>query len=84
MREDAWVLVGLMSKATRTEPGMWGSSIVGFDSHRYRYASGREGDWPLAGFAPQAVKDVHLPTLRELVQQSVRHMVAVDGRQPRD
>ncbi len=30
-----------------------GSSIVGFGSYHYRYASGREGDWFLVGFAPR-------------------------------
>jgi len=32
---------------------MWGTSIVGFGSYRYKYASGREGEWPLTGFAPR-------------------------------
>ena len=32
---------------------MWGSSIVGFGSYHYRYASGREGDWFLTGFSPR-------------------------------
>ena len=31
---------------------MWGDSIVGFGSYHYRYASGREGDWPLTGLSP--------------------------------
>jgi hypothetical protein len=30
---------------------MWGPSIVGFGSYHYKYASGREGDSPLAGFS---------------------------------
>ncbi|NLD71450.1 MAG: DUF1801 domain-containing protein [Chloroflexi bacterium] len=30
---------------------MWGDSIVGFGTYHYRYASGREGDWPLTGLA---------------------------------
>ena len=33
---------------------MWGSSIVGFGEHHYRYASGREGDWFEVGFSPRA------------------------------
>jgi hypothetical protein len=33
---------------------MWGTSIVGFGTYRYRYASGREGDWPVTGFSPRA------------------------------
>ena len=32
---------------------MWGDSIVGFGSYRYKYASGREGDWPVIGFSPR-------------------------------
>ena len=32
---------------------MWGAGIVGFGVYRYRYASGREGDSPLAGFSPR-------------------------------
>ena len=32
---------------------MWGASIIGFGAYHYRYASGREGDSPLAGFSPR-------------------------------
>ena len=32
---------------------MWGSSIVGFGSYHYKYASGREGDSFLTGFSPR-------------------------------
>lgn len=32
---------------------MWGSSMVGFGSYHYKYASGQEGDWPLVGFSPR-------------------------------
>ena len=32
---------------------MWGTSIVGFGSYHYKYASGREGDWFLTGFSPR-------------------------------
>jgi len=35
---------------------MWGPSIVGFGSYRYKYASGREGEWPLVGFSPRKRK----------------------------
>jgi hypothetical protein len=52
-REDAERLVALMRRVTRHEPKMWGKSIVGFGSYHYRYASGREGDWFLAGFSPR-------------------------------
>ena len=43
----------MMSEATGAPPAMWGSSIVGFGSYRYTYASGRTGDWMLVGFSPR-------------------------------
>ena len=52
-RADAFTLVGIMCKVTKAEPAMWGSSIVGFGTYRYKYASGREGEWPLTGFSPR-------------------------------
>lgn len=53
-RSDCRELVGLMAEATGAPPVMWGSSIVGFGEHHYRYASGREGDWFEVGFSPRA------------------------------
>jgi hypothetical protein len=50
-RKDCEALTKLMSKATKQEPKMWGTSIVGFGSYHYRYDSGREGEAPLAGFS---------------------------------
>ena len=50
-RNDAQRLVVLMRKVTKQEPRMWGSSIVGFGSYQYKYASGHEGNSALAGFA---------------------------------
>lgn len=52
-RRDAKALVKLMRAVTRKQPKMWGSSIVGFGSYHYVYASGREGDWPVVGFSPR-------------------------------
>ncbi len=52
-RQDAFTLLKLMRQVTKAEPRMWGSSIVGFGSYHYRYESGREGDWFLAGFSPR-------------------------------
>ena len=41
-----------MSKATKAEPKMWGTSIVGFGKYHYTgSASGRGGDPRLTGFA---------------------------------
>jgi hypothetical protein len=52
-RADAEVLIALMKEATKAEPVMWGPSIIGFGGYRYKYESGREGDWPLTGFSPR-------------------------------
>ena len=50
-RKDCEELVSLMKKATGYEPKMWGTSIVGFDSYHYKYASGHEGDSCVIGFS---------------------------------
>ncbi|MGE5836630.1 MAG: DUF1801 domain-containing protein [Acidobacteriota bacterium] len=52
-RRDCRTLVRMMQKATKAEPKMWGSSIVGFGDHHYKYDSGREGDWFKTGFSPR-------------------------------
>lgn len=52
-RQDSYKIIDIMRKATRAEPKMWGTSIVGFGSYHYRYASSREGDWMLVGFSPR-------------------------------
>jgi len=52
-REDCFAIARLMKEATSSEPRMWGSAIVGFGTQHYKYASGREGDWPLIGFSPR-------------------------------
>lgn len=50
-RADCLALAALMEEMTGQPPVMWGAAIVGFGSYHYRYASGHEGDAPLAGFA---------------------------------
>jgi len=52
-RGDAQTLVELMQEATGQPPVMWGTSIVGFGSVHYRYATGREGDTVAVGFSPR-------------------------------
>ena len=52
-RQECRTLVALMQLVTGAEPEMWGTSIVGFGSYHYKYASGREADWFLAGFSPR-------------------------------
>ncbi|MBU6371724.1 MAG: DUF1801 domain-containing protein [Alphaproteobacteria bacterium] len=52
-KRDAQVLVKLMTAATGEKPAMWGPSIVGFGTYRYRYDSGREGEMCRIGFSPR-------------------------------
>jgi hypothetical protein len=52
-RADARVLCKLLGEVTGEPPVLWGPSIVGFGIFHYRYASGREGSMPLAGFSPR-------------------------------
>ena len=110
-REDSFAILELMQDVTGEEPAMWGTSIVGFGTYRYKYASGREGEWFLTGFSSRKrnltlyimagfenyeslladlgkyktgksclyidkLEDVDIPTLRELIRQSVAHLDA--------
>ena len=58
-REDCFAVAKMMEEITGEKPKMWGPSIVGFGSYHYKYASGREGDWPITGFSPRK-KDLTL------------------------
>ena len=58
-REDCFAVAKIMEEITGEKPKMWGPSIVGFGSYHYKYASGREGDWPEMGFSPRK-KDLTL------------------------
>jgi hypothetical protein len=52
-RADSVELVKLFSSQTGFEPKMWGPAIIGFGRYHYKYASGREGDMPIAAFSPR-------------------------------
>jgi hypothetical protein len=52
-REDAHKLSVLLTEWTGEPPVMWGNSIVGFGSYRYRYDSGHDGMAALVGFSPR-------------------------------
>ena len=52
-RKDCEAVIEMMREVTGEEPAMWGDSIVGFGQYHYKYASGREGDWPLTGVSPR-------------------------------
>lgn len=53
-RKDSFTLIQMMQKATKEEPKIWGSSIIGFGNVRYKSpATGREVDWLRIGFSPR-------------------------------
>jgi len=51
-QRDAERLLEVMTRVTGETPRLWGS-VIGFGQYHYKYASGREGDAPAAGFAPR-------------------------------
>ncbi len=52
-RADCKAIGKIMRDVTGKAPKMWGESIVGYDSYDCKYASGREGTWPICGFSPR-------------------------------
>ena len=52
-RDASFKVKALMEDVTGEEARMWGDSIVGFGHYKYKYASGREGEWMITGFAPR-------------------------------
>ena len=52
-RTDCDQVAGLMQEITGEDPVMWGTSIIGFGSYHYKYASGHEGDFMITGVSPR-------------------------------
>jgi hypothetical protein len=53
-RTDALEVLEMMQKATKSEPKMWGASLIGFGSRVYESpATGRQVDWFHVGFSPR-------------------------------
>src|SRR6056297_3410285 len=52
-KKDTLKIIDMMKDITGEEPKLWGDSIIGFGVYRYKYASGREGDWFLTGVSPR-------------------------------
>jgi hypothetical protein len=50
-RAEADVLLALFGEVTGKPPTMWGPSIVGFGTYRYKYESGRVGESCQTGFS---------------------------------
>ena len=53
MRTDAKKVAAMMRRVTGKRATMWGPGIVGYGRYHYRYASGREGEFMITGFAPR-------------------------------
>ncbi|HVZ96757.1 MAG TPA: DUF1801 domain-containing protein [Chitinophagaceae bacterium] len=52
-REDCRAIAEMMGNISKSEPKMWGPSIIGFGVRHYKYESGREGDICKIGFSPR-------------------------------
>ena len=53
-RNNCVSLLSTMQEITKEKPAMWGDSIIGFGSYRYKSpTTTRKGDWFLTGFAPR-------------------------------
>jgi hypothetical protein len=52
-RNDSLAILEIMEEVTGLKAHMYGDTIIGFGSYHYKYASGHEGDAPLAGFSPR-------------------------------
>jgi hypothetical protein len=53
-RKDSFVILEMMKKASKEEPMMWGSAMIGFGKVRYKSPNtGREVDWFKIGFSPR-------------------------------
>ena len=111
-RKDCFRVLEIMKAATKAEPAMWGTSIVGFGRYQYAYKSGRALEWFLTGFSPRKqdltlyimpglerypalmkklgkhktgksclyikkLDDVDLPTLKQLIKQSLTDLAAM-------
>ena len=77
VRDDCRTIADIMENATQAPARMWGSSIVGFGSRRYMYASGKEAEFMLTAFSPRKQNITlylgHLEEQRDLLDQLGTH-----------
>jgi hypothetical protein len=53
-RKDSFTVLKMMQKASKENPKMWGSSMIGFGNKIYKSpATGREVEWFKIGFSPR-------------------------------
>jgi len=66
-RKDSRIIIGLMEKAMKEKPKMWGNSMIGFGDVRYKSpATGREADWFKIGFSPRKANlSLHLINIQQ-------------------
>lgn len=52
-RKDAFTILELMKKVTKSEPKMWGGAIIGLGDSSYTLSNGKVNDWFIMGFSPR-------------------------------
>jgi Domain of unknown function (DU1801) len=77
---DCATLVAMHTKVTGAKPQMWGPSIIGFGSCKYRYPDGREMDWMEAAFSPRSTDlvlylSVSFPERKALLAKLGKHRI---------
>lgn len=78
-RKDCKALASLMKRATSCAAKMWGTSIVGFDSYHYEYASGHAGDSCVVGFSSRK-GDISVYLLGGYEDAETKRLLAKLGR----
>lgn len=52
-REDSFKLLDIFRRISQCEAKMWWSTIIGFGTYTYKYASGQTWDWMRIWFSPR-------------------------------
>ena len=74
-RTDSEQLINIMQAISGEPPVLWGSSIIGFGTIRYTYASGRQGNWFSIGFSPRkGTLSLYLTCDVALLAQELAHI----------
>jgi hypothetical protein len=53
VRDDCQAIMKIMESATKAQPEMWGTAIVGFGRRQQVYASGKTAEWMVIGLSPR-------------------------------
>ncbi len=80
-QKDAFTLLEYVKEISDTPPKMWGDSIIGFGHLRYKYASGRTGEWFQFGFSPRKQNlTLYIPTYLENIPELVEKVSTKHGK----